>query len=284
MFNLCLFITWSSVLASIATNCYAAPSPGLYEVDILFPRDGGTYDPVALMPVVFGVQNPSLGYNLAASLNWIFYESGGSKLYSPHGTGSTINLYNLSSPIPDPYLASVVIDTIYGVEGVWEIQWQMAVYNCSDQYYNSYLNADHYNTITFTTKNGSTTPDLAAAMAPTTCASTGNITFDVTSFDTNWDEHQDPGNEYCPIIFSNSTATANPCAVTIAASAASSISASVTASQCSQASALGTSYPGLSCDNSSDQSTSSSSAIDSFPHLSVGAAALTVLMGLICFL
>jgi hypothetical protein len=63
-----------SVLA-LASGALGQTYPAIVEYDVIFPRND-TYAPVAVMPVVFAIQNPQAGVPLQFEINWWIYENG----------------------------------------------------------------------------------------------------------------------------------------------------------------------------------------------------------------
>jgi hypothetical protein len=69
------FVNLMLVLA-LASSALAQTYPAIVEYDVIFPRND-TYAPVAVMPVVFAIQNPQAGVPLQFEIGRWIYENGG---------------------------------------------------------------------------------------------------------------------------------------------------------------------------------------------------------------
>lgn len=102
--------------------------PGIFEVDLVFPRNA-TYTPQALTPIVWALQNPSTALPLSASLTWSLWE--GNNHSSP---GSVVGgLFELIQEITssEPFLLSKFVNTIAYPDGHWTLAWPLEFFNCS---------------------------------------------------------------------------------------------------------------------------------------------------------
>ncbi|KAJ5658404.1 uncharacterized protein N7484_002053 [Penicillium longicatenatum] len=183
-------------------------SPGIFEVDLLFPRNA-TYSPQALTPIVWALQNPSLASPLTASITWSLWE--GNNQTSPGSIGGglfELSLMDFSSS--EPHLVSEFVNTVAYPDGDWTLAWSLSVYNCSQL-------EGHYHDIT-RTKSGRE-PDLVAATSADECGTMEAYAFKVTSF-----------GDVCGDL--GPTPTTNPRAVTINSTATSSLYALIAECEC----------------------------------------------------
>ena len=115
---------------ALADASTAAINSGIFEVDLLFPRNV-TYTPQALMPIVWAMQNPPLAAPLQAIIYWQLWE--GSNETSPgsvvDGTLDLVVGVNLSSS--GPLLFDRIVNTMAYPDGVWTLTWEVNVSNCS---------------------------------------------------------------------------------------------------------------------------------------------------------
>ncbi|KIN05191.1 hypothetical protein OIDMADRAFT_115589 [Oidiodendron maius Zn] len=230
-------LAWAALMAGLMTagdassttaTPTATPTPGIFEVDLLFPRNT-TYTPQELMPIVWALQNPTLAAPLAATILWIMWE--GDNQSSPGSIGDGgLELYtqdDLSSS--NPLMATRFVNVASVPDGVWTLSWSLDVYNCS-QLFPGFVDNENKtimqsNTVVFTTSSSGQAPDLVAATSADVCGSAEAFAFDVASFGTACGF---PGAVLAP----KPTPTTNPCAAAINASVASSISAAATAWGC----------------------------------------------------
>jgi hypothetical protein len=214
--------------------------PAAVEVDLIFPRND-TYSPTAHMPIVFAIQNSRYAAPLDLSFQYTIYR--GADLDDEIGFGAMILKYaDFSSS--DPYFALDSVPYMNTTEGIWSIMWTVYAANCSHAVIGDPpgvgqtnvgggISASHlpYNSgpTQFTTKNGAQQPDLVAATADDTCASSGNFTFDVTGTLKVADPPLFNGRSSCAVLPTPlSKPPANPCGAKLNSSAASSISAAIT--------------------------------------------------------
>ncbi|KAK0655012.1 hypothetical protein B0T16DRAFT_3144 [Cercophora newfieldiana] len=221
-----------AVLAQLVTF------PGTLEVDLIFPRNV-TYSPAQFFPFIFAIQNPLLAIPLDLSIRYALFSFGttdGSNASNISIDGD-IDLQNDKISSWDPYLAYPAFDfttKLSITQGTWLLTWTASSGNCSanpesgrtDQ---SYLNRDAH--VWFTTKKGALPVDLVAATDAGTCpVNTSNLTYNITGTLDTPDPSKFDGRDSCAIL--SSPPAANPCGAKIAVTAASSISAAITASHC----------------------------------------------------
>lgn len=181
--------------------------PATFELDLLFPRNQ-TYAPSWRMPIVFGVQNPSLAVPLFATIRWNLWEGNDKK--SPGSiTGGHFDVAGdvaTARPTPsNPYLLSTAVNTISYPEGFWTLAWYVQYNICGNP-----THGENFTTV-FTVSRSGKTIDLEAATSSDICGTAEAQAFNITS------------PELCGIL--GPSPTTNPCAVTIDSAAASSLSA-----------------------------------------------------------
>ncbi|KAJ5769041.1 hypothetical protein N7520_003600 [Penicillium odoratum] len=175
-------------------------SPGIFEVDLVFPRNA-TYTPQALTPIVWALQNPS------------------SNQGSPGSVSDGLIELNEQMTSNELFLVSDFVNTIAYPNGHWTLLWTLEFYNCSQLSGNPTVYTRSDPTV-FTISNSGQEPDLLAATSADECGTMEAYAFNVTSF-----------GEACGYL--GPTPTTNPCAVTINSTATSSLYAAATASACS---------------------------------------------------
>lgn len=213
------FSLMAGLMNALADYVTASVNPGIFEVDLLFPRNA-TYTPQPLMPIVWALQNPPLVSPLGVTIYWNLWE--GTNQTSPGSlTDGVLEPYamnNLSSS--EPILLNRFFNTISYPDGVWTLAWSVQVTNCSQAQDSTHV-IELNNTIVFATSSSGQAPNLVAATKEDMCSSAEAFAFDITSI-------SDEG--LCSAF--GPSPTINPCAATIDATAASSISAAATAKVC----------------------------------------------------
>jgi hypothetical protein len=222
----------STALASGVTAAVTeatSPVPGVLEVDLIFPRNG-SFQPVAQMPVVFALQNPSLATSLDGDLGWdLTNERNDTVVFLPKSyisLDSFVEYGNSTSPFAVYYLPF----NTSGEETTWTFTWGVS-YTKWDRASNGLLESTRISdgkTVVFTTSSKEMPPNLQAAASEDACAMSSHLVYNVTEILRNQSTYQ--------AVF-GATPTASPCAVSINSAAASSMSASI-ASQCSAMSDL----------------------------------------------
>ncbi|KAJ5595198.1 uncharacterized protein N7459_001406 [Penicillium hispanicum] len=200
-------------------NATVTPIPGVFEVDLISPRNA-TYTPQSLMPIVFALQNPTLDYTLGASISWDLWE--GNNRTSPGSiTGGLLEPVTSLTypPASDPLFVTRFINTMAYPDGFWTFAWSLQLYHCSPPGCTT-KSITTNNAIVFTVSQSGQASDLVAATSFDVCGTMQAYAFNVTSV-------QETYGVLGP------SPTTNPCAATINASAASSISAAATAYACS---------------------------------------------------
>ena len=268
-------LAWAALLAAVMTatgNATATANPDTFEVDLLFPRNA-TYTPQTLMPIVFAMQNPTLASPLEATILWELWE--GNNETSPGSiTDGVLELALLDPSLGDPLLVTRFVNTVAYPDGVWTLRWTLHIFNCTYPAYSNKTVVENEsialsNATTFTTSGSGQAPDLVAATSADVCGTTVGYAFNVASFG---DVCGAPGAVLGP------SPSTNPCAATINATAASSISAAATAWACSP---LSPPHPNFTCPTSTSKpSTSSKSHIAAASTLFTLLATLTILIHL----
>ncbi|RAK99290.1 uncharacterized protein BO80DRAFT_426578 [Aspergillus ibericus CBS 121593] len=204
-------------------------SPGIFEVDLIFPRNE-TYAPHTLLPVVFALQNPPLAFPVAAWISWSLWE--GNNLTSPGSiTDGVIELALLNLTSTEPLLVTRFIDTIPYPNGFWTFEWSLQMDMCSAGYGPGQF-IDTNSTTVFTISQSGQAPDLVAATSSDKCGTMKAYAYNITA-----------EGESCGYF--GPSPTTNPCAVTVNAAAASSVMAAGTALACDPLES--SIYPNVTC-------------------------------------
>ena len=217
----CLLAGTSSGADASTTNSF----PATVEFDLVFPRND-TYAPTTLFPIVFAAQNSHYAAVLEPAMTYRIFSM------DDYNKGRDYELdlrwSNFSST--DPFFTHAAVRRFLNVEGTWGFLWSLSTVNCS---YGTGLDGavgtggTLNSTVTvFTTKLGAPLPDLVAATDASTCAEADSRAFNLTGLmdDTS-----------CAILSSTVPLPAsNPCAVKVDSAIASSISAAMTSTDCTQ--------------------------------------------------
>ncbi|KAM0253118.1 hypothetical protein ACHAQJ_007394 [Trichoderma viride] len=107
-------LAWAALLAGVMTamgDDNVQPNPGIFEVDLLFPRNE-TYAPNPLMPVVFALQNPTLASvnGLIATIDWELWK-GNNRTSAGSITNNSIDLAHENLTSSGPSLVSRTVNT-----------------------------------------------------------------------------------------------------------------------------------------------------------------------------
>lgn len=215
---------WIAGLLTCSGTVQAAS--GMLEVDLVFPQND-TYAPEPIIPVAFAIQHPELARNLKPSISFSII---------PYGTGnhSIANGYydltwaNFTSS--DPYMEYGESLEGLNTEGTWLLDWTLSVDTCYLSDGKVHGGIDSYRRqLVFTTQNGAKRPDLTAATSDDTCANSQGTIVNITQ---TLDTAERLQNGTSCVVLSETTSTSSPCGVHIEASAASSVSASLTNRAC----------------------------------------------------
>jgi hypothetical protein len=193
--------------------------PATVEFDVVFPRND-TYAPVHYLPVIFAIQNPQAAVPLTLGIEWYLWRAGS-------GDWLANGIVDLSQAnfSTDPYFVVLSTNQLNGTEGTFGLIWVLHSGNCStNPLVNPQLGSSvNYNNIKFTTKNGAQQPSLVSS--PDTCP-TQNVTFNVTGT-LQVTDSIDYGSSACAVV-REPPPLANPCAIKIDDTMASSMSAIIT--------------------------------------------------------
>lgn len=206
-------------MTALANTPNVLPDSGIFEVDLLFPRNE-TYTPQALMPIVWALQNPFLGVPAQATIFWALWE--GNNFTGPGSISQGLLELTVGTDlsITEPALFNRIVNTISYPEGTWTLSWEISVSNCTPSANPQPITLS--NTVIFNTSSSGQTPDLVAATSPDKCGKAEGFAFNVMS----------SNSSLCAGIGPTPTTTTNPCGATINPSAASSIAADATAMAC----------------------------------------------------
>jgi hypothetical protein len=219
-------LTWAVLLAGVVTalgedNVW--PSPGIFEVDLLFPRNE-TYAPNPLMPIVFALQNPTMASvnGLIATVDWELWE-GNNRTSAGSVPDGDIDFPLLNLTASDPLLFPFSINTFDYPDGSWTFAWSLNIFNCTiadgEPHTPEGFTKINAKSIVFTTSKSGQATDLVAATSADKCAAAESFVFNVTAW-----------GAQCGVL--GPSPTANPCAATIGSAAAASISAAATDFAC----------------------------------------------------
>ncbi|KAJ4288284.1 hypothetical protein N0V88_007476 [Collariella sp. IMI 366227] len=228
-----------SVTWLLVTNMGAiagAAETGIFEIDLLFPRNNEAYAPTDSFPIVFAVQNASLARYIYPSIHYQLYRSEpspGELKHYRHKMDRTPANWTDDQP-----LFEYTYFTNFTVQSTWEIWWEAFWQICNEAApkWDRVSYTGPYRIIKFTIEEGAKPVDLVAATAGQNSRCPGNDrgaavnvsdkTMSVVSY-VNGDWR---GNDTCRIAESEPKYEpgqfADPCRVTIDAAAAESMAAS----------------------------------------------------------
>ncbi|KAI1470471.1 uncharacterized protein F4812DRAFT_417712 [Daldinia caldariorum] len=237
-----LLASWciAATIISWVSTVRAIDFPATLDVDIVYPRNG-TFAPTLLTPIVFTIRNPQLAAPLDLNLDWAIYRNDRPVGDGPWSDGTKRLIWATNPNATDPFFVYAYTYKL-NVETSWWLRWELSWGNCSQSETNhpNFSFNRKVNVVEFTTKNGSTQFDLATVNRPgdDTC---GNVTdtrvsFNVTGVLDTRDAYKYDDIDTCAVLAPPSNITAPPptrtCGPEIDASAASSISAAITATAC----------------------------------------------------
>lgn len=236
---------WKRILASLwlcqLAACRNANQTSFVEVDLVFPRDEQTYAPMPMMPIVFSVYDPN-GVAKWLNLQILF------QLTNDHNGNLQSRTRQLTVDMPEKNGTHYVYDTIRHVaetEGSWKFSWTLTYSNCIDSEDYDYYDSDEQaptlvdieqqveGTVSFNTKNDGKKPDL---QDNDNCDSRLVQQYGIEEVFSAPSQFANP----YPVTQAScaslqySEPTARPCSITVDAAAASSVSAQMTASECSK--------------------------------------------------
>ena len=223
---------------------------GIGEIDVIFPRNE-TFELMPLMPVVFAIQNPAAIGRLYPTLSYGLWPAD----TPPHNQTKWTNL--AVEKLPDTessvsFLLDGIANTL-NTESEWEFTWKLRWTNCSTPANGTTFHNEHGlveepdfawrpywtgKSIHFTTKKGGNQPNLTAISTGDKCDDTQVLAFNVTKTLTAPEGYLE--GRKCAVLESPAPTPA-PCKVSVAPAAASSISSTLTARECTAAT------PAISC-------------------------------------
>jgi hypothetical protein len=220
-----------------------ATFPATVEIDLVFPRND-TYAPTALLPIVFAFQNSALAASLVPGITLSLVD-----LAQPNVTFTTPHVdllhANFSSGQEPTYVYGFVggLNRTNGGNGgvQYALGIDLATGNCTtptgegQQY--SFIRTDK--SVVFTVAPGGQAIDLTASN-PQTCKDIFHVAYNLSNTlnysipnQVNGLINQAPSSNTCAELSSTQPLVdGNPCAVSVSPAAASSISASIKATDC----------------------------------------------------
>ncbi|KAJ5555342.1 hypothetical protein N7461_003812 [Penicillium sp. DV-2018c] len=214
---------------------------GLGEVDLIFPRNG-TFAPMTITPIVFGIQNPAVIDGLYPTLKYGLWPAD-----TPPANLTDLtwlaeeHLPNKTGPVS--FLIDGIANTL-NTENEWLFAWRLRWTNCSTADNGTTFEHRHglvetgdfswepfevAQSLYFTTKKGATQPNLTTLTAEDKCNDAQALAFHVTK--TLKAPPSQLEGQQCAVL-NTPLPTPVPCKASIAPAAASSISSSLTAGYC----------------------------------------------------
>jgi hypothetical protein len=210
------------VVVVLQLAAFAATSqvslPANIEIDVIFPRQGETYAPVSPFPVVFAIQNAAVAWSFGFQFEWLIHTEQG---IADVGTLdiSSDDPANPLVPPADPYLLiNKSIELPFYPNDAHTLSWQFGFFgNCTEDadgsdYTFQGVPFNAQGSFNFSTAYGGKAVDVLAGGQ---CPALGSIVPVQSSIGAN-----------CPHI-ADSGIQPSPCAFTIDAAVASSVSAAV---------------------------------------------------------
>jgi hypothetical protein len=224
-----MFIPYfTSLILLLVLTCGSAAQtyPATVEFDLVFPRND-TFAPAELMPLIFAIQNPKATVALPFAIEWSIARVGVGILFGDTFTPSWANY----STDPDPYFIYTWTPFLNSTEGTFSLLWVLHSGNCSNGIPSGIPilgGSQTNNFMEFTLKKGAQQQSLVTG--PDTCP-TEYVTFNVTGTMPVEDIVDFSFYDTCAVL-APQPPPANPCAVKVNDTIASSISAIITASAC----------------------------------------------------
>jgi hypothetical protein len=217
-----------------AVDAATSDTSGVVEVDLVFPRND-TYAPGPYVPIVFAVQTPELATLLNLRIGFQIWNTTNGSIVDEGSFGDSFetgyfNWTNTSSNSPEfVYRHYEKFNTGGKWNLVWNVLWANCTYDARRE--KSYLDGQSQSSlITFTTNKTAQDIDLVDATTDDDCREEQGIAFNV--MDTTVVAGGYNVGEQCAVL-ENTTLTPSPCRVKIDSTTASSMSAALTASLCS---------------------------------------------------
>ena len=199
--------------ASLAWAQNIVPFPSNVEIDVIFPRND-TYDHAEVFPVVFAIQGAKAAWDFQFHFEWdINYADG----YASDGLVEFGRAGNIFDGVPapsDPFIVTNRSISMYKASGdhKYRLSWEFGFYtNCTDHGSSFEIESRAFNargSLVFTVKSGAKKPDIAE---PGPCPLLGSVV-----------GMQGNSSGGC-VHVGDSGISANPCAVTVNAAMASSV-------------------------------------------------------------
>ncbi|KID81606.1 chitinase [Metarhizium guizhouense ARSEF 977] len=199
--------------------------PETVEVDLVFPHND-TYAPVALMPLVFAIQNFPTSRPLFLQIDFDIFHTPSWNTTVQQGI-IFLNHANYSNNASTLHFVYDWTTRLNNTEGSWAMWWGVYSANCTDTgLAPGPLKLDlnyQRNLVHFSTKHGAQQPDLVAASKDGVCDKTTGVTFNITEVkEVSWFNRHSVDHDVCPILAPEAPKP-NPCLAKVNATTASSI-------------------------------------------------------------
>lgn len=199
--------------------------PETVEVDLVFPHND-TYAPVALMPLVFAIQNFPTSRPLFLQIDFDIFHTPSWNTTVQQGI-IFLNHANYSNNGSTLHFVYDWTTRLNNTEGSWAMWWGVYSANCTDTgLAPGPLKLDlnyQRNLVHFSTKHGAQQPDLVAASKDGVCDKTTGVTFNITEVkEVSWFNRHSVDHDVCPILAPEAPKP-NSCLAKVNATTASSI-------------------------------------------------------------
>ncbi|KAI5307237.1 hypothetical protein KEM56_002195 [Ascosphaera pollenicola] len=226
-------IQWGSFLLALprALGSDHFKVPATVELDLIFPKNE-TYEPSAILPLVFGLQNPSGANALDLDFQYYMYPFGGNRsdgFTNLNAIDTSVNQIDLNST------SSTLLyyhELLFNQEGIWVFDYDVYAAWYTMMANGGMVSNDSFvqHSITFTTKKGGKAVDLAASTKSNACKTAQSQTWSITNVS------MDTGDIYPELGVSPDPA---PCNIQIDSKTATSIKAAIHNDVCNRMSAPG---------------------------------------------
>jgi hypothetical protein len=227
-------LTYSLLWLPCAIVHFTAAQSGIFEVDLISPRNG-TWSPANITPIVFAVQQPQLSALVQRRvIQWTLGQYGNPSDLAIHSGQIS---FEASGSSPNLYLAAGYTNATAGIEDDWVFRWQFSTRNCSlitsENALSSYTSSSQGRSVGFRTSKSAPALNIDTALSLQSCRDTRYVAYNVTAIQSPpTADINSPVPSSCVVLGSPPMVTGNPCAVTIDAAASSSASAAISYAAC----------------------------------------------------